>query len=281
MATMQGVVDTGDEALLASARGGDDEAVSALVRRYQPRIYRFSMKMCRRPEDAEDVLQDTLLAMARTVRSFRGASSVSTWLYTIARSFCIKKRRRSKFAPEAEVSLESDRTEAAVEVPDRGPSPDRLVEDHEVQAELERAVASLPVPQREVLVLRDIEGLSAAEVAEVTGLSVDAVKSRLHRARAAVRERLAPFLGVSAARPAAAAGCPDIVSLFSRHLEGEIDADVCAEMERHIAACTVCRSACESLRRTLGLCRSAPAPEVPADLQQSIRQAIRGLLARA
>jgi RNA polymerase sigma-70 factor (ECF subfamily) len=274
------VRDTGDDALLAGARGGDDEAVAALVRRYQPRIYRFSMKMCRRPEDAEDVLQDTLLAMARTVRDFRGASSVSTWLYTIARSFCIKKRRRSKFAPPAEVSLDSDRTEAVAEVPDKGLTPDRLVESHEIQAELERAVASLPAPQREVLVLRDIEGLSAAEVAEITGLSVDAVKSRLHRARATVRERLAPFLGVSGARPAAA-GCPDIIGLFSRHLEGDIDAGVCADMERHIAGCAVCRSACESLKRTLGLCRSTPAPEVPAELQQSIRQAIRGLLARA
>ena len=270
-----------DKALLEAARRGDPDALEGLLRRYQPRIYRFSMKMCRNPDAAEDVVQDTLLAMARTVRNFRGAASVSTWLYTIARSFCIKKRRRRKFAPEVEVSLEGDRPAAAAEVPDSAPAPDRLVEDHEVREALERALASLGAPYREVLVLRDIEGLSAAEVAEVTGLSVQAVKSRLHRARAAVRARLAPVLGMPAAPRPAAAGCPDIVTLFSRHLEGDIDGAVCAEMERHIAACAVCRSACDSLKRTLGLCRSVPAPEVPARLQESIRRGIRELLARA
>ena len=66
------------------------------------------MKMCGDPEDAKDVVQETLLAMARSVRDFRGASSISTWLYTIARSFCIKKRRRSKFAPEEERSLDTE-----------------------------------------------------------------------------------------------------------------------------------------------------------------------------
>jgi len=97
-----------DEELLASARAGDRAALEALLQRHQAQVYRFGVKMCRDPEDAKDVLQDTLLAMARGVRAFRGASSISTWLYTIARSYCIKKRRKSKFAPEAERSLETD-----------------------------------------------------------------------------------------------------------------------------------------------------------------------------
>jgi len=106
------------------------------------------------------------------------------------------------------------------------------------------------------------------------------VKSRLHRARAAVRDRLSPLLAGRGNRPPAApGGCPDIVSLFSRHLEGDIGADACAEMERHVAACPRCRAACESLKETLHLCRSAAPPEVPAVLQESIRQGIRRLLA--
>ena len=269
-----------DQALLERAREGDAEALEGLLRRYQPRIYRFGMKMCRDADVAEDVVQDTLLAMVRTLPGFRGEASVSTWLYTIARSFCIKKRRRRKFAPVAELSLESDRPAAAAALPDSAPAPDRLVEDHETRDALEAALASLSTPHREVLVLRDVEGLTAAEVAEVTGLSVDAVKSRLHRARAAVRSRLAPVLGLPRAPRPAAGGCPDIVSLFSRHLEGDIDGAVCAEMERHIAACAACRSACDSLKATLGLCRSVPAPEVPARLQESIRRGLRELLAR-
>jgi RNA polymerase sigma-70 factor (ECF subfamily) len=205
---------------------------------------------------------------------------VSTWLYTIARSFCIKKRRRPRSAPEAELSLESDRPAAAAALADSAPAPDRLVEDDETRRALEEALRTLSAPHREVLVLRDVEGLSAAEVAQVTGLSVDAVKSRLHRARSALRSRLAPVLGATPAARPAASGCPDIVSLFSRHLEGDIDGAVCAEMERHIAACAACRSACDSLKSTLRVCRSIPAPEVPARLQESVRRGLRELLAR-
>ena len=94
--------------LLERARSGDEAALEALLERHQAQIYRFGMRMCRDPEDAKDVLQETLLAMARGIRDFRAASSVSTWLYTIARSFCVKKRRKSKFAPDAERSFESD-----------------------------------------------------------------------------------------------------------------------------------------------------------------------------
>jgi RNA polymerase sigma-70 factor (ECF subfamily) len=84
------MADRTDTDLLTSARAGDGAALEELLLRHQPRIYRFGMKMCRDPEDASDVLQDTLLAMARTIADFRGASSLSTWLYTITRSFCIK-----------------------------------------------------------------------------------------------------------------------------------------------------------------------------------------------
>src|SRR5574342_169891 len=94
-----------DSELLEAARRGDADSLEALLARHQAQVYRFGMKMCRDPEDARDVLQDTLLAVARTVKDFRGAASVSTWLYTIARSFCIKRRRRSKFAPAQEESL--------------------------------------------------------------------------------------------------------------------------------------------------------------------------------
>src|SRR5512134_3144303 len=100
-------MESNDTQLLAAAQGGDRRALEHLLERHQRRVYRFGLKMCRDPEDAKDVLQETLIAVARGVKDFRGASSVSTWLYTIARSFCIKKRRRSKFAPEQEESLDA------------------------------------------------------------------------------------------------------------------------------------------------------------------------------
>ena len=87
-----------DEDLLAAARAGDRAALERLLTAQQKRVFRFGLKMCGTEEDAKDVLQETLLAAARGIRDFRGASSVSTWLYTIARSFCIKRRRRGKHA---------------------------------------------------------------------------------------------------------------------------------------------------------------------------------------
>jgi RNA polymerase sigma-70 factor (ECF subfamily) len=264
--------------LLDAARRGSPEAIEALLERYEPRVYRFSLKMCRHPEDARDVLQETLLALARSVTDFRGAASLSTWLYTIARSYCIKKRRRSKFAPEALVSLESESREAAQALPDPARGPDALLENERLRRALEQAIARLGPGDREVLALRDIEGLSAAETAQVTGLSVEAVKSRLHRARARVRRQLDPVLGPGGPGRARARGCPDIVALFSRYLEGEIGPGTCAEMERHLEGCPRCRDTCDSLKRTLRLCRSAPTPNVPAPLQESIRRTLREFL---
>jgi RNA polymerase sigma-70 factor (ECF subfamily) len=214
--------------------------------------------------------------MFRSIGGFRGDSSLSTWAYTIARSFCIKKRRRSKFAPKSVISLDED-PERAKQIADPSRGPDDALESRRLEAAFDGALAALRPSQREVLVLRDIEGLSAAEVAEVLGIRVPAVKSRLHRARSAVREQLAPLYGL-APHPAQAAGCPDIVARFSRYLEGEIRPSACAELQRHIDDCRPCREACESLKHTLGLCQAVPAPRVPEALQESIREQIRRLI---
>ena len=268
-----------DEHLLAVARAGDKQALETLLERHQAEVYRFGMKMCRDPEDAKDVLQDTLLAMARGVRDFRGASSISTWLYTIARSFCIKKRRRSKFAPETERSLDTDVAGEAKRLAAPGESADDAMAGKQVERALEQAIVGLDPIYREVLLLRDVEGLTAPEVAEVLGMSVQAVKSRLHRARLSVRQHVAPLLGVEPAAPASGT-CPDVLTTFSQHLEDEISAELCAEMERHLEACGRCRGACDSLKRTLALCRtSGPAVQVPAAVQASVKKALRNLLA--
>ena len=270
---------TSDAALLAAAQAGDRAALEALLARHQARIYRFGLKLCRDPDAAQDVVQDTLLAVARTVREFRGASSVSTWLYTIARSFCIKHRRRSKFAPYPDASLDDVGADAGALV-DPGRSPAEALASREIERAVEDAIAALEPGAREVLVLRDIEGLTALEVAEITGLTVQAVKSRLHRARLAVRAQVAPLVAPAIdALPAAPGTCPDVLTMFSQHLEDEISADVCATMERHLASCPRCRGTCDSLKRTLAVCRtSGPAVEVPAAEQDSVKIALRDFL---
>ena len=260
-----------DDDLLSALRSGDDHALALLLERHAPAVYRFGVKMCREPEDAKDVVQDTLLAAARGLHEFRGGASLSTWLFTIARSFCIKKRRRRVGAPSELVSLEADdaRAVATEAVP-----PDEAASDREIGAALDAAIGALEPMYREVLVLRDVEGLTAQEVARVLGVSVDAVKSRLHRARLAVRDRLAPLL--IASEPVALPGCPDLVPILSRYLEGEIGPDQCVAMERHVARCPRCQARCDSLRSTLALCRrSAQRGSVPPEVQEAVRKALR------
>lgn len=268
-----------DTQLLAAARAGDRPSLEALLRRYEAHIYRFGLRMCGHPEDAKDVLQDTLFAMARRIGDLRGAAALPTWLYTVARSFCLKRRRRGKFAPAAVASLDAA-AEDGVQVADAGRGPEERVAGRELQTALAAAIASLPQAQREVLILRDIEGLDASHVAEVLGIRVAAVKSRLHRARLTLRAQLAPALG-GEVEPTAGRGCPDVLTLWSRHLEGEITADVCARMERHLAVCPRCTAACDSLKRSLALCQSAPAPRVPAPVQRQVRAKLHRLLAEA
>lgn len=282
---MAGEIPTGDVAgatpdaeLIAAARNGDTAALEALLVRYQPHLYRFGLRMCGNEEDAGDVAQESLISMARSLRDFRGDASVSSWLYAIARSYCIKKRRRSKFAPYHEESLDAPGIDASHRVADPAPSPEQTATNQELQHALTRAIDGLEPAQREVLVLRDVEGLSAPEVARVLDISVDAVKSRLHRARVAVRQALAPIVGTTGESSPRDSMCPDVLALFSQHLEGDLNPDVCASMEAHLARCGRCRGTCESLKRTLAVCRQLPTPEVPASIAASIKAAIQAVI---
>jgi RNA polymerase sigma-70 factor (ECF subfamily) len=275
-----------DDELLAAARTGDRDAVEALIVRHQPQVYRFALRSCADAESAKDVLQETLLALARSVQTFRGEATLSTWLYTVARNGCLRLRRRRKFAPVWEESLETlaEGQLDALASPARGP--DEQLADREQRDTVDAALDTLDAGQREVLVLRDIEGLTAPEVAAVTRLSVDAVKSRLHRARVALRRelvsRLAPATPESAEKVADALPdakpCRDVLDLFSRHLDDDLTSESCAELNAHLAACEGCRGRCASLRQVLALCRSAPTPALPADVDQSVRRAIREYL---
>ncbi|MBI4819740.1 MAG: sigma-70 family RNA polymerase sigma factor [Deltaproteobacteria bacterium] len=268
--------DKSEQELVAAAQGGDQAALTELIERHQAQIYRFGMKLCRAPEDAEDVLQETLIALARSIRDLRGTASISTWLYAVARSYCIKKRRRSKFAPKTVESLSAPG--AASDVADPGRTPDAALEGKQIELAVSNAIQELEPMYRDILVLRDVEGLSALEVAEVTGLKVAAVKSRLHRARIRVRNSVAPVLGLDPNETGETKMCRNLLKIFSKHVENEIKPEVCAEMEHHLETCERCRTACDSLRKTLATCRATPTVEVPEAIQKLIRVKIRGVL---
>lgn len=263
--------------LLEAARRGDPAALDALLQAHQGQIYRFGMSMCRDPQDAGDVLQETLLSLARGVGQIR-EDSIGSWLYTVARSHCAKRRRRRRGAPAPGDVVPMEDLEARL--PSASPDPERALDAAELQRALSAAIQALEPMYREALILRDVEGLSAAEVATTLGIGEAAVKSRLHRARRQVREALAPTLTPSPL-PAAAGPCPDVVRQLSRKLEGDVDARTCADLEAHVAACPRCRQLCDSLTATLALCRSAPSPEIPEELQRRVRGAVQEFLTRA
>lgn len=261
-----------EASLIEAARRGDRPALERLLESHQQRVFSFGVKMCGDPEDAREVAQDTLLTLVRTLRDFRGEASISTWLYTVARSFCIKKRRRSKGAPTHHVALD-EVTESSRPEGDAVATPEQMLLGRETREAVAEALDRLDPDWREVIVLRDIEGLSAAEVAEVTGISVAAVKSRLHRARAALRDHLIALVGgePSASAPAS---CPDVLTMLSRKLEDEISPDVCAKMEAHLDGCPHCKGLCDSLKKTLAVCSALPTPSVPPQVQESLRRAV-------
>jgi len=272
---MTGETGDAESGLLAAARKGDRAALSALLERHQHKVFGFGVKMCGDAEDAKDVAQDTLLTMARTVKDFRGDASLSTWLYTVARSFCIKKRRRTKGAPAFYEPLDHAARESPSEP---SMTPEQALLGREARETVATALDALEPEAREVVILRDVEGLTAAQVAEVTGASVAAVKSRLHRARAALREHLLAVVGGETSA-GATPSCPDVLTMLSKKLEDEISPDVCAKLEAHVAGCPHCSGVCDSLKRTLALCKSLPTPTVPQHVQDSLRQAVASALA--
>lgn len=255
--------------LLAAARRGDAAALTTLLERAAGPAHRFSTGFCRDPHDAEDLVQDVLAALMRSLKSFRGDSSISTWTYIVAKRACARLRKRR----DRQTSLDDLLTKKQF-VADVSREPEGRFERRQLGAALERAIAALPLTQREVLVLRDVEGLPAAEVGRVLGLGERAVKSRLHRARLTLRESLAPFVAGRDA-PAPGANCPDTARLLSRYVEGELNPSVCARLEGHVSSCPACGGACDSLREVLGACRSYGEKSLPSEVRRAVRAAIR------
>jgi RNA polymerase sigma-70 factor (ECF subfamily) len=257
-----------DVELVAAARRGDRAAIDELLARYEPSIYRFGLRMCGNEEAAREVLQETLLAAFRYLPGFRGDAALSTWLFQIARSFCIKARRgqhptRSLDDPDALALVDPE------------PPPDARVHAREIGELMSRAIATLAPEQREVLILRDVEGLSAEQAAGVIGIEVGALKSRLHRARMALRTELAGAFG----NEQRAEPCPELAQELTAYVGAEIDQATCVQIEKHLATCARCAGACDELERTVSLCRRLPGDEVPAAVRVAVRKAIEAAVA--
>ncbi len=180
---------------------GEPEAFDRFVEHFRAKIFHYSRLMCGHREDAEEVAQETLLRVFENFDHLREPERVRSWVFRIAKNACLMKRRKSVFAPSQELSLDEFLPamnhaggRAKIEIADWSRLPDRQLLEGEMKDVLARAIGGLPENYRAVIVLRDMEELSTLETAQVLDLTEDVVKTRLHRARLAVRREVDEYL---------------------------------------------------------------------------------------
>jgi RNA polymerase sigma-70 factor (ECF subfamily) len=253
-------------------RQGDEAALEQALALLQNTVFSFSMKVCGQRQDAEDTMQEVLLKSVPQLPKFDSPKALVVWLYKVAKNRCLMSRRRSKFAAQPDLSLEElmpDRKELEQLSGEGGINPERFAIRSEEAGILRGAIQKLPAPYRIVLVLRDMEGLSDEEVAEITGLRPGTVRVRLHRARLFVRKELMKVLRRGqAARPQAGksadhegprpARCKAMFAELSDYLDEELDDSLCDELEKHLDGCAPCQLFLETLKATIEECRRLP-----------------------
>lgn len=182
--------------IVAAAACGDDEALTLLVRAYHQRVYRFGQRVCRDDFDADDAVQEAFVALARRPDVARHSGALS-WLMTTVRNACLRMLR--PFLRKSR-SLE-ELVDAGEEVVSPLLDPQQALERWEVMRSVHAAIAALPRPYREVVVMRDLEGLSGEETCQALGLEPATMKTRLHRARQQIRELMQQSKRVAERKP--------------------------------------------------------------------------------
>ena len=181
-----------DEIIVQRALTGDADAFGEIVRRWERRIFALAYGMLGREEDARDATQETFLAAFRNLRGFRGEAKVSSWLHRIAVNQCITRQRQSRVRSEAALDDEQEKDAASFAVPVQY-SPLRVVEGRQETAAVRRAINSLPIELRQVVIMKEFEELTFREIAEVLELPLSTVKSRLYTAMKQLQMRLQKF----------------------------------------------------------------------------------------
>lgn len=188
-----------DSQLVDRARSGDKRAFRILVERYQKRVYGIAYGVVRNEEDALDVSQEAFIKVHRNLARFQGTSSFYTWLYRIVVNLCIDQKRRKSRAMQVDFDDSRDHGDVAEDSggrisgsPYRDPA--RAVSDAELRDEMDRAMSALSDKHRRVVVLRELEGLSYKEIADVEEISVGTVMSRLHHARQNLQSSLRRYM---------------------------------------------------------------------------------------
>ncbi len=237
----------------------------------QESVFSFSMRVCNQRQDAEDTMQEVLLKSVPVLSQFDSPKALAVWLYKVAKNRCLMNRRKSKFAPTKELSLEElmpDRAELAQLARSSGFNPEALAIRSQESQWLREAIQKVPPEYRIILVLRDMEGLSDDEVAEITGLRPGTVRVRLHRARLFVRKEITKRLHSGQAGPAGPrerqtqaarpAKCKAMFAELSNYLDERLDDSMCVEIEKHMHGCEPCKAFLSTLENTILALRQSP-----------------------
>ena len=181
---------TEESELIDLAKSGDKKAMAQLVKNYEQTIYNFAFKICRHRDKAENITQETFFSMVKNLKQFDSKSKLSTWLYRIVANHCLmlarKEKNRQFVSIDDDDSLYNDEKYTI----DYSRLPTKYTENEELKKVLDDAISKLSPDYRMIFLLRDVEGLSTEETAEASDLSISAVKSRLHRARAFLRNEI-------------------------------------------------------------------------------------------
>jgi len=185
---------------------GEPDAFDRFIEHFRPKIFQYSWLMCGDREDAEEVAQDALLKVFENLDQLREPEKVRPWVFRIAKNACLMKRRKSVFAPSRELSLDEfiparDGSIGRLQIADWSNLPDNQVLRSELSGVLGAAIGELPESYRSVILLRDVEELSTQDTAQILDVSEDVVKTRLHRARLAVRKKLDEYLQTGSRSP--------------------------------------------------------------------------------
>jgi len=180
---------------------GNAGAFDRFVEHFRTRLFQYTWLVCRQREDAEEVAQEALLKVFENADQLRDPEHVRAWVFRIARNACLMKRRKSVFAPEQELSLDQFFPAAGqngehrhLEIADWSQAPEKDLLRQELNETLGEAISQLPDTYRSVVLLRDVEELSTEETAQILDLSTDVVKTRLHRGRLAIRQKLDEYM---------------------------------------------------------------------------------------
>jgi RNA polymerase sigma-70 factor, ECF subfamily len=277
----------------------DPKSLEKALALLQKAVFSFSMKVCGQRQDAEDTMQEVLLKSVPNLPKFDNPKALMVWLYKVAKTRCSMSRRRSKFAPKEDLSLEElmpDRQELRKLSGSPDGTPETSLLRRETAKRLRDAVQKLAPDYRLILVLHDMEELSDSDVAEITGLRLGTVRVRLHRARLFVRKELAiqnqhrarGEMALSAETRHTAEPrqrrCKEMFAELSNYLDDELDDSLCVELEKHMDGCEPCKAFLSSLERSIEQCKmipnEAPDPRIAARLRRELVAEYQGVMTK-